>query len=57
MTAATSDTLDYYIFSQGIQHNEYSYAAAIGLVQGLVSLFLVTTANKISRKTQGYGAF
>lgn len=57
MTAVRSDTLDYYIFSQGIQHNEYSYAAAIGLVQGLVSLFLVTTANKISRKTQGYGAF
>lgn len=57
MTAATSDTLDYYIFAQGIQHNEYSYAASIGLVQGLVSLFLVTTANRISRKTQGYGAF
>lgn len=57
LTASMSDTLDYYIFSQGIQHNEYSYAAAIGLVQGLVSLFLVTTANRISRKTRGYGAF
>ena len=57
LTASSSDTLDYYIFSQGIQHNEYSYAAALGLVQGLVSLVLVMTANGISRKTQGYGAF
>ena len=56
-TAPMSDTLDYYIFSQGIQHNEYSYAAAVGLVQGLVSLILVMSANGISRKTQGYGAF
>ena len=57
LTATSSDTLDYYIFSQGIQHNEYSYAAALGLVQGLVSLVLVMSANGISRKTQGYGAF
>ena len=57
LTASMSDTLDYYIFSQGIQHNEYSYAASIGLVQGLVSLFLVITANRVSRKTRGYGAF
>ncbi len=57
LTATSSDTLDYYIFSQGIQHNEYSYAAALGLVQGLVSLALVMFANGISRKTQGYGAF
>lgn len=57
MVASRSDTLDYYIFSQGIQHVEYSYAAAIGLVQGLVSLILVSSANAISRKTQGYGAF
>ncbi|MCU6734249.1 ABC transporter permease [Diplocloster agilis] len=57
LTAPMSDTLDYYIFSQGIQHTEYSYAAAIGLVQGLVSLFLVISANRISRKAQGYGAF
>ena len=57
LTATSSDTLDYYIFSQGIQHHEYSYAAALGLVQGLVSLVLVMSANGISRKTQGYGAF
>lgn len=57
LTATSSNTLDYYIFSQGIQHNEYSYAAALGLVQGLVSLVLVMSANGISRKTQGYGAF
>lgn len=57
LTATSSDTLDYFIFAQGIQHNEFSYAAAAGFVQGLVSLFLVMSANAISRKVQGYGAF
>ena len=57
LTATSSDTLDYFIFSQGVQHNELSYAAAAGFVQGLVSLCLVMSANAISRKTQGYGAF
>ena len=57
LVAPMSDTLDYYVFAQGIQHNAYSYAAAIGLVQGAISLLLVIGANKISRKTRGYGAF
>lgn len=52
-----ANTLDYFIFSEGILNNKLSYATALGLAQGVVSLILVMTANATSRKLQGYGAF
>jgi putative aldouronate transport system permease protein len=53
----TANTLDYFIFSEGVLSNKLSYATAIGLAQGVVSLLLVMGANSASRKIQGYGAF
>ena len=52
-----ANTLDYFIFSEGILNNKLSYATALSLAQGLVSLVLVMSANATSRKLQGYGAF
>lgn len=37
-------------YRQGIQNGKYSLATALSLVQGLISLLLVVTANKISKK-------
>lgn len=53
----TANTLDYFIFAEGVLSNKLSYATAIGFAQGLVSLCLVMGANQLSRKIQGYGAF
>jgi len=53
----TANTLDYFIFAEGVLSNKLSYATAIGFAQGLVSLLLVLGANSASRKIQGYGAF
>ncbi len=55
--AETANTLEYFTFSEGILRNKFSYSTAIGFAQGMVSLVLVVTANTISRKLRGYGAF
>jgi putative aldouronate transport system permease protein len=57
LLTSVSDTIDYYVYAEGIANNNLSYSAAVGLAQSMVSLFLVLMANKISRKAQGYGAF
>ena len=55
--SSTANTLEYFTFSEGILSNKFSYATAIGFAQGVVSLFLVVSANTASRKLQGFGAF
>lgn len=47
---ALADTLDLFVVRVGLQNGQFGYATAVGLVQGLVGLCLVVTANKISRK-------
>ena len=45
-----ADTLDTYIIRMGLTGGQYGYAAAVGLIQGVVSLILVVVCNKISDK-------
>ncbi len=45
-----ADTLDIYVLRIGLLNGQYGYATAIGLIQGLVGLFMVLVCNKISRK-------
>lgn len=45
-----ADTLDTYVVRVGLQGGQFGYAAAIGLIQGLVGLVLVLITNKICRK-------
>lgn len=53
----TANTLDYFIFAEGVLSSKFSYATAVGFAQGMVSLILVVSANAISRRIRGYGAF
>lgn len=55
--ASASDTLDYYIYQQGIMRVDYGYSTAMGLVLSLVSFSLVMISNNLSRRIRGYGAF
>ncbi|QGQ95001.1 sugar ABC transporter permease [Paenibacillus psychroresistens] len=41
------------VYSSGIQQGNYSTAAAVGFVQGLVAFLLIIVANKISKKVSG----
>ncbi|GAB7190721.1 ABC transporter permease subunit [Kineococcus sp. NUM-3379] len=43
-----AEVLDTFVYYRGVRNGDWSYAAAAGLVKGLVSLGLVLAANKIA---------
>jgi putative aldouronate transport system permease protein len=43
-----SQTLDVFVYQQGIQAGQFSYASAIGLMKAVVSVNMVLTSNKIA---------
>ena len=43
-----SQTLDVFVYQQGIQSGQFSYASAIGLMKAVVSVTLVVSSNKIA---------
>ena len=53
MVSDKIEVLDYYIYKLGFQSNQYSYSIVIGMLKSLVSVALLFTANKISRRLRG----
>jgi putative aldouronate transport system permease protein len=53
LTYPTADVITTYLYRVGVVSNSFSYAAAIGLFEGLIGLVLITSANLISRRTVG----
>mgnify|MGYP000091048642 CR=1 FL=1 len=49
-TLETSDIISTYVYRTGIIGGSYSYASAIDLSMAIISLLLIFTANKVSRK-------
>ncbi len=43
-----SQTLDVFVYQQGIQSGQFSYASAIGLMKSIVSVTLVLLSNKVA---------
>ncbi|ABS01900.1 putative aldouronate transport system permease protein [Kineococcus radiotolerans] len=43
-----AEVLDTFVYYRGVRNGDWSYAAAAGLVKGVVSLFLVLAANKVA---------
>lgn len=52
-----SEILQTYVVKMGMSKGRYSYAAAMGLIQSVVSLALVLTSNFVSKKVSGEGLF
>ena len=50
MLYETADIISTYVYRRGLVSGEYSYATAVGLVNSIVSLILVTAANAVSRR-------
>ncbi|MEP7764067.1 ABC transporter permease subunit [Sanguibacter sp. 25GB23B1] len=46
--AARSEVIDTYVYFQGVQYGDWGFAAAAGLMKGVVSLALVLGANKLA---------
>jgi putative aldouronate transport system permease protein len=53
LTYPTADVISTYLYRVGVQSGSFSYAAAIGLFESLIGLFLVVSANLISRRAVG----
>jgi putative aldouronate transport system permease protein len=53
LTYPTADVITTYLYRVGVVSNSFSYAAAIGLFEGLIGLILITSSNLISRRTVG----
>lgn len=46
----TADVIATYVYRQGIQSSNYSYATAVGLFNSVINFTIVFAANRISRK-------
>ena len=46
--AEASEVIDTYVYYQGVINGDWSFAAAAGLIKGVISLGLVLGANKIA---------
>ena len=55
MTYEVADVINSYVYREGLLNLNYSYAAAVGMFNSIVSFILVWTTNKISNKLTGSG--
>lgn len=46
----TADVISTYVYRQGIENQNYSYATAVGLFNSLIGFAIVFSANKLSKK-------
>lgn len=54
-TYATSDIISTFVYRKGLLEQNYSYSAAVDLVNSFVNCFLLVIANKICKKISGNG--
>jgi putative aldouronate transport system permease protein len=55
--ATASEVLDTFVFFRGIQGGDWGFAAAVGLVRGLVGTALIFTANAIAKRFGEEGVY
>lgn len=51
----TADVINTYVYRKGLIDAQYSYSAAVGMFNCVVSFALVTVTNRISKKASGSG--
>lgn len=51
LNIGTSEIISTLVYKNGIQKGDYSYATAVGLMNSVVNLVLIVTANTVCRKT------
>ncbi|MGN0991219.1 MAG: ABC transporter permease [Candidatus Ventricola sp.] len=50
LNIASSEIISTYVYKMGLQSNQYSYSAAIGLFNNVVNFVLLLTVNQIARR-------
>ncbi|WP_349305811.1 ABC transporter permease subunit [Bacillus sp. FJAT-49711] len=53
MTYEVADVFSTYVYRQGLLQANYSYAAAVGLFEGIIALIMLLIANLLSRRLGG----
>ena len=48
LNRSVSQTLDVFVYENGIKNGQFSYTTAVGLMKSLVSLIMVISANKVA---------
>ena len=48
LNRSVSQTLDVFVYQNGIVNGQYSYTTAVGLMKSLVSVIMVISANKVA---------
>lgn len=51
----TADVISSYVYRKGLLESNWSFSAAVGLFNSVINLFLVLTANKITKKVTDMG--
>jgi putative aldouronate transport system permease protein len=54
---AASEVLDTFVWWNGVRNQDFGYAAAAGLVKGVISLGLVLIANKVAHLMGEQGVY
>ena len=52
-----TEVLATYSYAQGISYKRYSFATALGLIQSIISLFLLLSSDKIAKRLTGRGIY
>lgn len=54
ITYETSDVISTFVYRQGLESGQFSYAAAVGLFNSLVNLFFIIASNYLVRRYSEY---
>ena len=57
LNRSASQTLDVFVYQQGLQQAQYSYASAVGLMKSVVSVIMVVSSNKIAHMMGEQGLY
>lgn len=57
LNVSKSEVIDTYVYYMGIRSGRFSYATAAGLMQSIVAMILLVTANQVSKKLQDHSLF
>lgn len=50
LTYEVADVISTYVYRKGLEDNDYSYSAAVGLFNSVINIILLTFANTVSRR-------
>ncbi len=50
MNREVAEIIDTYVYTAGLKQGKFSYSTAVGLFKSIVGLFMVITANKLSKR-------